>query len=163
MTADTTQRDASPAVAQDDPLALEKQVCFALVVAGRSVLGVYRPILEEFGLTHPQYLVMLALWERSPRTAKELSSLLQLDPGTLSPMLKRLAAAGLVTRGRNATDERRLDVDLTVAGRALRERALSVPPAVMQRLDMSEPQLRELHSALTSVIAAAGAADGGVR
>jgi len=147
MTADTATRE--------DPLALEKQVCFALVVAGRSVLGVYRPILEEFGLTHPQYLVMLALWEQSPRSAKELSSLLQLDPGTLSPMLKRLAAAGLITRGRNTTDERRLDIELTDTGRSLRDRALSVPPTVMQRLGMSEEQLRDLHAALTAVITAA--------
>jgi len=140
---------------REDPLALEKQVCFALVVAGRSVLGVYRPILEEFGLTHPQYLVMLALWESSPRSPTELSSLLQLDPGTLSPMLKRLAAAGLVTRSRNSADERRLDVDLTERGRGLRDRALAVPGAVMQRLGMDEPRLRELHAALTAVIAAA--------
>jgi len=140
---------------REDPLALEKQVCFALVVAGRSVLGVYRPILEDFGLTHPQYLVMLALWESSPQSPTELSSLLQLDPGTLSPMLKRLAAAGLVTRSRNSTDERRLDVDLTERGRGLRDRALAVPTAVMQRLGMDEPQLRELHAALTAVIAAA--------
>jgi MarR family transcriptional regulator, organic hydroperoxide resistance regulator len=151
---------AAPTETIEDPLALEKQVCFALVVAGRSVLGVYRPILEEFGLTHPQYLVMLALWEQSPRSAKELSSLLQLDPATLSPMLKRLDAAGLITRGRNTADERRLDIDLTATGLALRERALDVPPAVMQRLGMSQEQLHELHGALTAVIAAAGATEG---
>jgi len=151
---------AGPTQTIEDPLALEKQVCFALVVAGRSVLGVYRPILEEFGLTHPQYLVMLALWEQSPRSAKELSALLQLDPATLSPMLKRLDAAGLITRGRNTSDERRLDIDLTATGLALRERALDVPPAVMQRLGMSQEQLHELHGALTAVIAAAGATDG---
>src|ERR671918_3087098 len=90
----------------DDPLALDRQVCFALAVASRSVIGVYRPLLEPMGLTHPQYLVMLALWERSPRSVKDLSSALALDPGTLSPLLKRLEAAGLLTRGRDRADER---------------------------------------------------------
>ena len=73
----------------ENPLELERQVCFALAVASRTVIAVYRPILEPLGLTHPQYLVMLALWERSPRTVKDLGNVLQLDPGTLSPLLKR--------------------------------------------------------------------------
>src|SRR5215467_906041 len=81
-----------------DPLALERQVCFALAVATRSVLAVYRPILEPLGLTHPQYLVMLALWGDSPLSVKELGGMLQLDSPTLSPLLKRLEAANLITR-----------------------------------------------------------------
>ena len=89
-----------------DPLALERQVCFALAVASRNVIAVYRPLLEPMGLTHPQYLVMLALWQRSPLSVKELSGLLQLDPGTLSPLLKRLETGGLVRRGRDLDDER---------------------------------------------------------
>src|SRR5919112_1447114 len=76
--------------ASDDLLALENQVCFALAVAARGVIGVYRPILEPLGLTHPQYLVMLALWQRSPRTVRDLGHALQLEPATLSPLLKRL-------------------------------------------------------------------------
>src|SRR5579859_308133 len=116
-----------------DPLALERQVCFALSVAARSVLSVYRPILEPMGLTHPQYLVMLALWGQSPLAVKELIELLQLDGPTLSPMLKRLEAAGLVTRSRDPQDERQLRVELTGQGRALREQALQVPPAVVAR------------------------------
>src|SRR5579862_6178799 len=87
------------------PLALERQVCFALSIASRSVLAVYRPLLEPMGLTHPQYLVMLALWERSPLSVKELGRLLELDSATLSPLVKRLAASGLVTRTRNSDDE----------------------------------------------------------
>src|ERR1700710_3345454 len=79
-----------------DPLELERQVCFALSIASRSVLAVYRPLLEPLGLTHPQYLVMLALWGRSPLSVKELAGLLALDPGTLSPLLKRLEAVGRV-------------------------------------------------------------------
>lgn len=136
-------------------LALERQVCFALAVATRSVLAVYRPILEPLGLTHPQYLVMLALWGDSPLSVKELGSLLQLDSPTLSPLLKRLEGAGLVTRSRRADDERVLDVELTDAGRKLRSKAEGVPPAVMKTLGMDIHRLEELHVALTEVIAAA--------
>ena len=143
---------------QADMLALERQVCFALAIATRSVLAVYRPILEPLGLTHPQYLVMLALWGESPLSVKELGALLQLDSPTLSPLLKRLEAAGLLTRRRRPDDERVLDVELTGAGRALRARAEKVPPAVVERLGMDVPRLEELHAALTEVIAAARAA-----
>ena len=104
-------------------------MCFALSIAARSVLSVYRPILEPMGLTHPQYLVMLALWGQSPLAVKELIKMLQLDGPTLSPMLKRLEAAGLVTRTRDPDDERQLRVSLTPHGLALREDALSVPPS----------------------------------
>lgn len=138
-----------------DPLALERQVCFALSVASRGVVALYRPLLEPMGLTHPQYLVMLALWQHAPRSVKELSALLQLDPGTLSPLLKRLEAAGHVRRERDRTDERVLAVTLTAAGAALRARAEAVPGAVVERLGMSLDDLRDLHAALTRVIAAA--------
>ncbi len=134
-----------------DPLALERQVCFALSVAARSVLSVYRPILEPMGLTHPQYLVMLALWGQSPLAVKELIEMLQLDGPTLSPMLKRLAAAGLVTRTRDPHDERQLRVGLTEQGRALREQALNVPPTVVAKLGMSLGDLEELHRGLTTL------------
>src|SRR5690348_10949992 len=103
-----------------DPLALDRQVCFALAAASRAVIGLYRPVLEPLGLTHPQYLVMLALWERSPRTVRDLADTLYLEPATLSPLLKRLEQAGLVARTRNASDERALDVSLTAEGVALR-------------------------------------------
>ena len=138
-----------------DMLALERQVCFALAIATRSVLAVYRPILEPMGLTHPQYLVMLALWGQSPLSVKELGGLLQLDSPTLSPLLKRLEAAGLITRSRRPDDERVLDVELTGAGRALRQQAVGVPPRVIERLGMDVGRLEELHAALTEVIAAA--------
>lgn len=142
----------------DDPLALDRQVCFALAVANRAVLAVYRPILEPMGLTHPQYLVMLALWERSPRPVKDIAAALQLDSATLSPLLKRLEAAGLVTRRRSADDERQLDVDLTADGRALRSRAELVPGNVMARLGVTEKELERLHTALTHINQAALAA-----
>lgn len=139
----------------DDLLALDRQVCFALAVASRSVIALYRPLLEPMGITHPQYLVMLALWEQSPLSVKQLSGLLQLDPGTLSPLLKRLEAIGYVSRGRDPRDERALAVELTEEGRALRGRALEVPPAIMARLGMSAEELGLLHRSLTRVIAAA--------
>lgn len=145
----------APAQVDDDPLALERQVCFALSVAARSVVGVYRPLLEPMRLTHPQYLVMLALWERSPRSVKDIAAALRLDAATLSPLLKRLEALGYVTRERSAADERVLVVELTAAGRALREQAERIPPAVVQRLGIEVADLVALHAALTRVIAAA--------
>ena len=138
-----------------DPLALENQVCFALAVAARTVISVYRPLLEPMNLTHPQYLVMLALWQDAPLSVTELSRRLELDPGTLSPLLKRLEAAGYLTRERDPGDERSLAVRLTPAGVALRARAEQIPPAIVERLDMELPELRDLHGALTEVIAAA--------
>lgn len=142
----------------ENPLALEQQVCFALAVASRSVISVYRPLLEPLGLTHPQYLVMLALWEAEPRSVTELSRLLDLDPGTLSRLLKRLEAAGLVRRERDRHDERSLAVVLTDAGRDLRARAEEVPVAVVEQLGVEVDELLELHGRLTRLIAAAKAA-----
>ncbi|TWD82738.1 DNA-binding MarR family transcriptional regulator [Kribbella amoyensis] len=138
-----------------DLLALDRQVCFALAVASRSVIALYRPLLDPMGLTHPQYLVMLALWEESPLSVKQLSGLLQLDPGTLSPLLKRLESAGYVTRRRDPRDERSLAVELTPAGRELRTEALKIPPAIIDRLGMTIGELESLHKNLTRVIAAA--------
>ena len=111
----------------EDDLLLERQLCFALTVASRSVVGIYKPVLERMGLTHPQYLVMLALWERSPRTLKDISDALLHEPATLSPILRRLEEAGLLTRQRVPGNERALAVTLTKAGAALREQATAVP------------------------------------
>lgn len=140
----------------DDPLALERQVCFALAVASRNVIALYRPVLEPMGLTHPQYLVMLALWERSPRSQRELCDALALDPGTLSPLLKRLEANGMITRERDRADERALAVTLTTKGRRLRAQALKVPGKIVARLGLPVSDLEHLHGVLTAVIAASG-------
>jgi DNA-binding MarR family transcriptional regulator len=134
-------------------------VCFALSIASRSVLAVYRPLLEPMGLTHPQYLVMLALWGTSPLTVKEIGTLLQLDSATLSPLLKRLDAAGYLTRTRRSDDERLVDVGLTEAGRALRARAELIPPTIVARLGIDIGELQALHAALTKLIAAARAVE----
>ncbi|MEU5840876.1 MarR family transcriptional regulator [Rhodococcus sp. NPDC047139] len=139
----------------DDPLALDRQVCFALAVANRAVLAVYRPILDKLGLTHPQYLVMLTLWESSPLTSKQVGQLLQLDSPTLSPLLKRLESLGLVTRRRSTADERQLVLELTEAGRALRAEAEAVPGQVIEALGVGLDELEDLHAALVRVNAAA--------
>jgi DNA-binding MarR family transcriptional regulator len=147
--------ETTPDVAElEDPLALEQQVCFALAVASRNVIGVYRPLLEPLGLTHPQFLAMLALWQHEPLSVRALGDLLQLEPATLSPLLKRLEAAGLLRREREPGNERALALTLTAKGWQLREEALKIPPAVVSRLGMSLAELRELHRVLTRVIAA---------
>ena len=138
----------------DDLLRLDQQVCFALAVAARNVIGLYRPVLEPMGLTHPQYLVMLALWERAPLNQKEIGELLSLEPATVSPLVKRLEAAGLVMRERHPRDDRALQVTLTPRGADLRAQALLVPPQIIERLGMEVAQLQELHGSLTRVIVA---------
>ena len=132
----------------DDLLKLENQLCFAIVTAARNVVSIYRPVLDPLGLTHPQYLVMLALWEQSPRTLGEIAEELAFDPATASPLVKRLEAQGLVTRSRRPDDERRLDIELTESGRALRERALSVPLQIMERVGMTPDEVASLRDAL---------------
>ena len=139
-----TSTDPTP----DDLLKLDNQVCFALVTAARNVVAIYRPILEPLGLTHPQYLVMLALWESSPRSLRELAGELALEPATLSPLVKRLEAQGLVTKSRRESDERVLDVRLTDAGTALRRRALDVPTRVMESVGTDAAALLSLRDAL---------------
>lgn len=134
--------------ASDDLLRLENQLCFALVTAARNVVAIYRPILEPLGLTHPQYLVMLALWERDPRTLNDLAAELALEPATASPLVKRLEAEGLIVRQRSSEDERRLDITLTPAGRALRDRALDVPQQVMAAVGMDVGEIAALRDGL---------------
>ncbi len=161
---------STPSATTADPLALERQVCFALAITNRAVLAVYRPLLEPLGLTHPQYLVMLALWDhqkasagesaqsKTPLSVKQIATALQMDSATLSPMLKRMEALGLITRDRNASDERATDVTLTDAGTTLRHRALDIPPAVVARLGVEMAELEQLHQVLTRINSAAVAA-----
>ncbi len=141
------------------PLALEAQVCFALSAAARGMVALYRPLLEPLGLTHPQYLVMLALWEDDAAgessTPTELARRLCLDPGTLSPLLRRLESSGFVTRTRATGDARLVEVRLTGAGRRLRARAEPVPREVARISGLSLDELAEIRSAAAQVVDAA--------
>ncbi|WP_284986095.1 MarR family transcriptional regulator [Arthrobacter sp. fls2-241-R2A-172] len=127
---------------------LRHQVCFALYSASKAATAVYRPVLEDLGLTYPQYLVMLVLWEQEPRSVRELGAELGLDSGTLSPLLKRLEGLGLVERKRSSQDERRVDVVLTDAGRELSARAQAVPQALADAAGLSAAEIQQLHTTL---------------
>lgn len=129
-------------------LTLDEQICFPLYAASRAMTAVYRPRLERLGLTYPQYLVMLALWERDDRSVGDLCDALALDSGTLSPLLKRLEAAGLVARRRSAVDERRVDVQLTTRGRALRAEAVAIPAGMAEAAGLSMDELATLREIL---------------
>jgi DNA-binding MarR family transcriptional regulator len=146
--------DVQAAHTSDDLLSLDRQVCFALAVASRNVIALYRPLLEPLGLTHPQYLVMLALWETSPLRVADLAERISLEPATLSPLLKRLEANGMVVRGRDPRDNRALAVSLTRKGATVRRRAERIPGAILERLGMDVTELEGLRDSLTRVITA---------
>lgn len=143
-------------------LRLDHQVCFSLNAAARAFGGVYRDALKDLGLTYPQYLTMLVLWEeRAPQPVKALGERLRLDSGTLSPLLKRLEAAGLVVRERSAEDERSVVVRLTRAGEELRERALPVPRRIATATGLSLEEARTLRSLLEKLTGSLDAAHEG--
>jgi MarR family transcriptional regulator, organic hydroperoxide resistance regulator len=143
----------------EDPLALEAQVCFALSASARAMVALYKPVLEPLGLTHPQYLVLLGLWQDAgagrTTTVTGLAGRLYLDPGTLSPLVKRLEQQGLVERRRATTDARVVEVHLTEAGAALRQEALQVPGRVVESSGLGPDELQRVRSAADAVIAAA--------
>ena len=141
----------SPSVALDD------QLCFALYAASRAVTARYRPMLDELGVTYPQYLVLMLLWERDGQTVGELGARLALDSGTLSPLLKRLTAAGLVTRHRRADDERSVSIKLTDAGRALEEPACKISAHMIDALELDSQQFDSLKDQLRDITAKVGA------
>ncbi|MFC1420985.1 MarR family winged helix-turn-helix transcriptional regulator [Streptacidiphilus cavernicola] len=150
----------APADEPEDLLRLEHQVCFALHSASRAFGGVYREALRDLDLTYPQYLAMLTLWEHGELPVKRMGELLRLDSGTLSPLLKRLDAAGLVQRTRNPDDERSVIVRLTSSGSALRTRAERVPAAIAAATGLDLREMQALHgmlARLTERLDAAGA------
>ena len=128
-----------------------RQLSFALYSASNRVIRLHRPFLEPLGLTYPQFLVMLALYEGTPRTVGEVGQELGMDNGTLTPLLKRLESAGLVTRNRDQQDERRVLIDLTEAGEALRETACSVPEKIETACRLSDEDLAELRDTLNGL------------
>jgi len=135
-------------------LELDRQLCFALYAASRSVMQAYGPLLGELGLTYPQYITMLVLWERpdEPMTVGAVGRRLRLDTGTLTPLLKRLEALGHVRRTRDTADERRVLVELTAEGRALRDRAGSVPTELIEQTGLSLGEVEDLRSRLVALI-----------
>jgi MarR family transcriptional regulator, organic hydroperoxide resistance regulator len=132
-------------------VALDDQLCFALYSASRAVTARYRPMLDHLGLTYPQFLVLMTLWERDDQNVREISDRLDLDSGTMSPMLKRLDAAGLVTRERSAADERQVRVRLTDAGRALEQPACGVSARMIDALDLDVQQFAALKRQLEEI------------
>ncbi len=132
-------------------LFLEHQLCFLFHRISRDLTAAYRPLLADLGLTYPQYLVMLVLWQADGLGVGEIGDRVCLDSGTLSPLLRRLEGAGLVTRQRISADERRVTIQLTEAGRALRDRAADVPAAMVGRLVDDVPGYRALHDELTAL------------
>ena len=129
-------------------VALDDQLCFALYAASRAVTARYRPMLDELGLTYPQYLVMMLLWEQDHQTVGQLGSRLSLDSGTLSPLLKRLTTAGLVTRHRRVEDERSVAIALTEAGRALHDKAFAINEAMIGAIGFDAAEFNDLKNRL---------------
>ncbi|CCK29679.1 regulatory protein [Streptomyces davaonensis JCM 4913] len=147
-------RPETPDAPQEDWLRLDSQICFSLHAASRAFNGVYRVILKDLGLTYPQYLVMLVLWERGDLPVKKLGEHLRLDSGTLSPLLKRLEGAGLVRRERSARDERSVEVRLTAEGVALREQALQVPRRIAAATGFDVAEINALRTRLDELTVA---------
>lgn len=139
MPSPATPQTPSPAL-----LRLDNQVCFALYSASLAMTKLYKPLLDSIGLTYPQYLAMLVLWEQDGLMVSELGERLFLDSGTLTPLLKRLEAQGLIARLRDVQDERRVRITLTADGRALRDRAEIIPQCVLQSSQCSLPELAAL-------------------
>ena len=135
-----------------DPLLLDNQLCYALYAAAHRMTKSYRPMLERMGLTYPQYLVLLVLWENDGITVSEIGRRLRLDSGTLTPVLKRLESAGLLLRNRRQSDEREVEIGLTERGRALRAEAEGVRQTVMCQLQMSEPEIQAMRADLNALI-----------
>lgn len=148
--------------AQDDndTLLLSQQLCFALYAATHAFNRAYKPLLGPLNLTYPQYLVMLVLWERDGITVKEIGARLQLDSGTLTPLLKRLEAALVVERERDTVDERQVHIRLTESGRALREKARDIPRKLTQAIGCPLPDLAALRQQLTELRARMDAVTG---
>ena len=135
-----------------DALRLENQLCFPLYACARETIKLYKPFLDELDLTYTQYIAMMVLWEREAVTVKEMGTALHLDSGTLTPLLKKMEAKGLLTRRRSTDDERSLIVTLTEEGRAMQERALNVPYQVAQCVNLEPEEAAELYRLLHKLL-----------
>ncbi len=135
-------------------LRLDSQLCFGLYAAANAIVRAYRPLLAELGVTYPQYLVLMSLWEADRQTVSEIGRCLMLDSGTLTPLLKRMEAAGLVDRRRRRSDEREVEIALTERAQQLRDRALDVRADIVRQLGMTEPEIGTLRDHLNGVLSA---------
>ena len=135
-----------------DPLRLENQLCFPLYACARETIKLYKPYLDELDLTYTQYIAMMVLWEKKSVTVKELGAVLHLDSGTLTPLLKKMEAKGLLSRRRSTEDERSLIVSLTEEGEALRERAMDIPAKMSQCVNLEPEEARELYRLLYKLL-----------
>ena len=142
----------------NDPLAVEAQVCLTMSAAARSLVAFYKPLLAPLGLTHPQYLAMLALWQYGPISLAELAGHLHLEPATASPLVRRLEAMGLLRRERDPGDERALVIVLTDAGRQMRGRAVDIPATMVERLALDPAQIDQIRQSAELLVAACAAA-----
>jgi len=136
----------------EELLKLDNQLCFALYSSSRGVTRLYRPLLSEFGITYPQYLAMLVLWEKEPLTVKELGERLFLDSGTLTPLLKRMEKQGLLKRERSQGDERQVLINLTEEGRKLKDKALAIPLKVADQVNISQSEFISLLTSLKKLM-----------
>lgn len=152
MTANTNPGAQDPSSAPDfDPLALDNQFCFALYSASHAMTKTYKPLLDQLGLTYPQYLVMLVLWQQDKIFVKDIGARLFLDSGTMTPLLKRLEASSLITRTRDKQDERQVQIALTPEGRALQERARTIPQTMLCASGQDLPTLIRLRAELAAI------------
>ena len=135
-----------------DALLLQNQLCFPLYAVSKEVVRLYKPFLDEIGLTYTQYIAMMVLWEKRSLTVKELGEYLYLDSGTLTPLLKKMEAQGLVSRQRNAADERSVIVSVTAEGEALRARAATIPERICACLPLSKDEAETLYQLLYKVL-----------
>lgn len=133
-------------------LNLEEHLCFSLYACSRAILRLYRPYLDELQLTYPQYLVLVTLWEKPQRTIKELGEVLNLDTGTLTPLLKRMEVAGLIERRRDTVDERVVNIHITQTGKELQEKASCVPQSLFEASGMSENEISEINQTVTRLL-----------
>jgi DNA-binding MarR family transcriptional regulator len=154
-TAASAKLQPTPAGA-GDPLRLDLQLCFALYSSNNLMSRLYRPLLEPLGLTYPQYVAMMALWETSPQTVGALGRRLSLDSGTLTPLFKRLESAGLVVRERDPADQRRVLVTLTKAGSALKAKAADIPGTMLRQLPLPPEEAASLKGVLARLAAGLG-------
>ncbi|KPC52639.1 MarR family winged helix-turn-helix transcriptional regulator [Amantichitinum ursilacus] len=142
-----------------DPLSLEQQLCFPLYAASNMLTRLYRPLLDELGLTYPQYLVLMALWQNAPQSVGELGRLLHLDSGTLTPLLKRMQQNDLVTRERDPDDERRVVINLTARAREMKTQAASIPARLICAFPMPADDIVTLRAQLQDFVQVLAQAD----